>query len=275
MRRGEAAYKSYSIFAKEMGKMSEKRRGMASFMAGLILFALLFVGAAYLISVVLTNYFSLLTEGERAIPISSEVGGAVFVIDPGHGGEDGGSSSGEVLEKDLNLEVSRDVFYLCELFGVPAKITREDDRALYDLYGELEDYSGKKKAYDLKSRVRFAKEEGDVYVGIHMNKFPVAKYRGLQVYYSPNDAASEEFAQMIQASAREHIDPENDREIKRAGSSIYVLDRLEIPAVLVECGFISCPEELALLLDPGYRLKVAGCVVSAAMNFDEGRASLD
>ena len=165
----------------------------APFMAGLILFVLLFSAAAYLIAVVMTNYFSELSEGESLIPISASEAMPLVVIDPGHGGEDGGSTSGEVLEKDINLALSEDIFDLFRLIGIPAKMTRTTDTALYDLYGDLEEYAVKKKLYDLKNRVRFVKEEGGgVYLGIHPNKFPESKYRGLQVYYSQNKACHQQ-----------------------------------------------------------------------------------
>ncbi|MBR6918082.1 MAG: N-acetylmuramoyl-L-alanine amidase, partial [Clostridia bacterium] len=243
-------------------------RRIASFMAGLTLFVLLFAAASYLICVVISNYFYELTEGEKMIPVASVDKMKLVAIDPGHGGEDGGSSSGEILEKDLNLAVSKDIYYLCVLTGVPAKLTRTEDAALYDLYDDLEDYTGKRKVYDLKNRVRFVKEEGaGIYLGIHMNKFPEEKYRGLQVWYSKNNKDSRYLAEKIQSGAREHLDGSNDREIKKATSSIFVLDRIEVPAVLVECGFLSNPEDLSLLTDPGYRRKLASSIFSSVVAF--------
>jgi len=176
------------------------------------------------------------------------------------------------MEKDLNLSVAANTYYLCTLVGIPVEMTRKSDTALYDLYGDLDSYGGKKKTYDLKNRVRFVKEEGGgVYLGIHMNKFPDPKYSGLQVYYSPNDGASEEFANIIRTSSKEYLQPENERETKRATSAIYVLDRITVPAVLVECGFVSNPDELSLLCNPGYRLRLAAMLTSSASRFELGR----
>ena len=248
------------------------RYRVAKFMTGLLLFAALFAAASYFISVVATNYFSELSGEGRPIPAASAPDLPLLAIDPGHGGEDGGSSSGEVLEKDLNLAVSEDIYYLCALTGVPAKMTRRDDRALYDLYGDLDDYTGRKKAYDLRNRVRFVEEEGaGVYLSIHQNKFSDPAYSGLQVWYSPNAKESETFAKMIQSAAREYLAPENDREVKRATSSIYVLKRAEVPAVLVECGFLSNPGDLANVTDPSYRRRLAGVIFTECAKFIAGK----
>ncbi|MBQ7671362.1 MAG: N-acetylmuramoyl-L-alanine amidase [Clostridia bacterium] len=240
------------------------------FMLGLFLFAFLFAAAAYFISVVMTNWSAKLQGEEPPIPVSSDGMLPVLIVDPGHGGEDGGSSSGETLEKDLNLELALALRDICDLTGLPVKLTRESDTALYDLYGDLDDYSGKKKIYDLKNRVRFATEEGGVYLGIHMNKFPDAKYRGLQVYYSPNDPGSVALADAVADEVNGKISPWNGRKSKKATSAIFVLDRLKIPAVLVECGFLSNPEDLEALCDPSYRASLASAIFSGAAKYETG-----
>ena len=89
-----------------------------------------------------------------------------------------------------------------------------------------------------------------------MNTFPEERYRGLQVYYSPNDDASALLAEKIQSSVRDQLQPTNDREIKKANGSIFILDRIKRPAVLIECGFISNSEECALLCNEEYRQKL-------------------
>ncbi len=251
-----------------MEKVGADRYGLLKFMAGLLVFVAVFAAASYFIAVALTNYFSELSGEGKLIPVVSSDTLPRIIIDAGHGGEDGGSSSGETLEKDVNLAVSENVYYLCALTGVPASATRRDDRALYDMYGDLEDYTGRKKAFDLKNRVRFAKEEGGaVFLSIHQNKFSDPAYSGLQVWYAPRVDGSEELARMIQSASREHLDPENGREVKRAASAIYVLHRAKIPAVLVECGFLSNPDDLSRLADPGYRRRLSGVLFSECAKF--------
>jgi N-acetylmuramoyl-L-alanine amidase len=100
-----------------------------------------------------------------------------------------------------------------------------------------------------------------------MNAFPETKYSGLQVYYSKNDQGSRELALAIQEINKSIISPANDRKIKQAGSNIYLLDRFENPAVLIECGFLSNDEEREKLNSPEYRQKLATCFLSAIMKY--------
>ena len=190
------------------------------------------------------------------------------VIDAGHGGEDGGCvGAGGVCEKDLNLSVAVKVYDILTVAGVNAVMTRSDDRMLYDLYGDLEDYESVKKTYDLKNRVRFAREsECALFVSVHMNKFSDSSYNGLQVYYSGNASDSITAALRVQSYAKEYLQPENEREIKRAGSNIYVLHRSQMPAILVECGFLSNTAEAELLKERDYQKKLALTVSAAIMD---------
>lgn len=231
----------------------KKEKSMFEFMTGLVLFTLIFTAASILIGVTLREHFEVLLEKRLAQPLAADGAAPVIVIDAGHGGEDGGCSVDGILEKDLNLALSENIYDICCFMGIPAKMTRSDDRLLYDMYGELGDYTGKKKTYDLKNRLRFASENGGVYLGIHMNKFPQSQYSGLQTYYSPNNEESRVYAEKIQEYVRTYIQNSNTREIKKADSSIFILSKTQMPAVLVECGFLSNPEELSLLNSTNYR----------------------
>ncbi|MBQ8332614.1 MAG: N-acetylmuramoyl-L-alanine amidase [Clostridia bacterium] len=231
-----------------------------------VLFAFLFTSACMILGHAAVEY----TVPEIA-QASTESPSPVLLIDPGHGGEDGGASVGNILEKDLNLTVSRNLADICTIFGQNVQLTRNSDILLYDAYDDLEDYAGKKKTYDLRNRLRMAEESGaSLFVGIHMNKFPQEKYKGLQVYYTPNAAGSENAARLIQTYARKYLMPENEREIKEATQAIYILDRIQMPAVLVECGFLSNPAECANLCDPAYQVKLAASVFAASMEWVSG-----
>lgn len=236
----------------ERGELEKAR--ILPFAAGMILFMTVFSGAAYFFAAVLPGLWSL-----KDVPAAAGEP-KYIVVDPGHGGEDGGCVSEGVLEKDLNLAVSENILDLAAFLGIPAKATRRDDTLLHDLYGDFPD-GGKKKQYDLKNRVRFAREENAaVYLGVHMNKFPSEKYSGLQVFYSPNTEIGAVLAGEIQSAVRENLQPQNDREIKKATSAVFVLSKCEMPAVLCECGFLSNGEERELLCDEGYRAKLALCI---------------
>ena len=178
------------------------------------------------------------------------------VLDAGHGGEDGGASSASgFLEKDLNLDIAFRVKELLEAAGVRVVMTRETDVLLYD---KTADYKGRKKALDLAARRKIAEEtENAIFVSIHMNAYPQTQYQGLQVWYSPNHENSENLAKNLQSAAKLHLQPTNNRQVKAATSSIYLLHRLTCPAILVECGFLSNEAEAAHLADEAYRTELA------------------
>ncbi len=189
-----------------------------------------------------------------------------LVIDPGHGGEDGGASSpdGALVEKDLNLAVAQRMEKLADLLGIPALLTRNEDTLLYDRFGDLSDYTGKKKTYDLRNRLRIADEHPDAtFCSIHMNKFPTEECQGLQVYFSPHADKSRAAATLVQTYAKSYLDPGNTRQIKKATSAIYLLNRLRAPAVLVECGFLSSPVDAERLSQGSYQLQLAGTITCA------------
>ena len=116
----------------------------------------------------------------------------------------------------------------------------------------------RKKALDLAARRKLAEEtQHAVFVSIHMNSYPQTQCNGLQVWYSPNHDASRVLAEKIQATVKELLQPQNTRQPKSATSRIYLLHHLQCPAVLVECGFLSNPEEAARLEDPAYQQQLA------------------
>lgn len=179
---------------------------------------------------------------------------------------------GNVNEKDLNLSVSKKLYALYTVFGYNAKLTRSEDTLLYNYYNDLRDYTGKKKSFDLKNRLRIAEDAGaSLFVGIHMNKFPQEKYSGLQTYYSPNTTESQDAAQIVQSYYKSYLMPNNIRDIKKSTDSIYILKRISLPAILVECGFISNPEECALLQQNSYQWKLSSVIFSATAEYLSGR----
>lgn len=198
----------------------------------------------------------------------------IIVIDAGHGGEDGGASGEDgTKEKDLNLLVAQSLADILTAAGYDVRMTRTDDRLLYDLYGDLTDYTGHKKTYDLRNRLRFTEEAGaDLLLSIHMNKFPQPQYSGLQVYYSPTAPESRTVAEVIRNYTKLYLQPENERETKAATSSIYLLHRIQRPAVMVECGFLSNEEELSRLKDDTYRRQLALVIACAAAECLSGTA---
>lgn len=187
--------------------------------------------------------------------------GVTVVIDAGHGGEDGGTSSESgVLEKELNLTLAKKLEALFSAAGINVVMTRNDDKLLYD---PSDDYMGRKKILDMQKRVSIVSEcENPVFVSIHMNAFPEEKYSGLQVYYSLNDPKSERIADRVQNTVHSLLQEKNDRKIKK-GRDIFLLDRISAPAILIECGFLSNRAEAEMLSDNEYQDMLAFCIFLA------------
>lgn len=181
---------------------------------------------------------------------------ATVIIDAGHGGEDGGASSeAGLVEKDVNLDIAKILCDMLRANGVEVIMTREDDRLLYD---RNTDYHGRKKKLDLAARLTIADSTPDaIFISIHMNSFTDPRYSGLQVWYSPNNADSSALAELIRSENTQKLQPHNTRKCKMATSAINLLHNAKCPAVLVECGFLSNPDEAALFETRDYRQEVA------------------
>ncbi|MBQ8146687.1 MAG: N-acetylmuramoyl-L-alanine amidase [Clostridia bacterium] len=236
-----------------------------------IRFALIsFISAVmiFLIGFAFTNHMKN-ANSSTSLPVFNENDKIRFVIDAGHGGEDAGAIAEDgTLEKDLNLSIAKLLGVVLELNGNEVVMTRTTDTLLYDYYDDLEDYTGQKKVYDLRNRLKIASEkENSIYVGIHMNKFSMSKYSGLQVYYSPNNDISYNMADSVKTRVKECLQPDNNRGIKRADSSIYILNHAQIPAVLIECGFLSNEGELALLKSQEYQCSLAITLFSSIIGY--------
>ena len=205
--------------------------------------------------------------GNLAIPINASPEEKAFVIiDAGHGGEDGGAVGvSGTLEKGLNLAVALKIQELLEAESIPVIMTREEDVAFGDMSKKT---IRARKTSDMKNRLKLVQEAGTrVYVGIHMNKYTEAKYRGAQVFYSGNNPESKILAVKLQASMKRNIDDGNTREALKASKSVYLLKNITEPAVIVECGMLSNPEEEALLKTPEYQQKMAESIVEGIKEY--------
>lgn len=186
------------------------------------------------------------------------------LIDPGHGGEDGGAVAGGVLEKTINLAVSHDTADLLRLCGYEVSMTRNGDNALTD---EGEDVR-KRKYNDMKMRLDLYNASPDnVVLSIHQNKFDSASSRGAQIFYSPNHEKSASLAECLRRSVTDMLQPDNKRECKKAGKEIFLLKNAQYPAVIVECGFISNRSERELLVTDCYQKQMALAIATGFINF--------
>lgn len=218
--------------------------------------------------VLLVSVLALQLKEIRRAAAEPETACRTVVLDAGHGGRDSGAvGENGVLEKDLNLAVAKELAVLLRAAGVEVVMTRESDRSLYT---EAEDIPGKRKYYDLENRRKTAEmHAGALFVSIHMNRFPEKKYKGLQVWCA-EDAESRRLAELVSERVRTGLQPDNTRKVKTAGKDIYLLDRASGTAILVECGFLSNPEECALLSEEDYRKELSFLIFCGIMEYLNG-----
>ena len=190
------------------------------------------------------------------------------IIDAGHGGEDGGAVGNDgIVEKDINLSVALKLRDLLEVSGYKVIMTREKDQAIYD--DEAKTLREKKRS-DLHNRLDIITKnsgENTVFISVHQNKFPNPKYYGTQIFYSKHDPKSMDLATCVKDSVVGFLQPENTRSIKEATGKIYLLNNAKIPAIVVECGFISNPEESKKLANKEYQSEMAFSVYCGLVNY--------
>jgi len=187
------------------------------------------------------------------------------VIDAGHGGEDSGAIGfGDVYEKNLNLEIAFKLGDYLTSAGFDVVYTRTEDKLLYT---EEQNIKGMRKINDLKNRMNIANSyENSLFVSIHMNSFGAADCSGLQVYYGTTDTESKKLADLVQSSVVKRLQPSNHRKIK-SGNGLYLLENSENPAILVECGFLSNPDECKKLSEKEYQKELSFAILCGIIEY--------
>lgn len=217
----------------------------------------------YLLTIICVLFLA--DRGSRAVTVIAETtpmkGRTCIVIDPGHGGEDGGATSCTgVLESTYNLSISTRLNDLFHLLGYDTKMIRTTDTAVYTK-GET---IAQKKVSDLKERVRMVNEtENALLLSIHQNQFPEGKYSGAQMFYAGTQG-SQELAQRLQNAFVSTVNPGSKRKCKKS-DGIYLMEHIGCTGVLIECGFLSNPAEEAKLRDEAYQKKLC-CVIAATVS---------
>lgn len=183
-----------------------------------------------------------------------------FIIDAGHGGPDGGATSCTgVLESSINLEIAQKLNDLMHLLGMDTAMIRKTDCSIYT----SGDTIAAKKISDIKERVRIVNSTpNSILLSIHQNYFSDSKYYGPQVFYG-NLPESKVIAESLQKMLTDTLLIEHKRTAKKA-EGIYLMEHIKSPGVLIECGFLSNPQEEASLRDPRYQEKICGIITTWA-----------
>lgn len=194
-----------------------------------------------------------------SLPLS----GQIILLDPGHGGPDGGAGEEGAIEKDIALSVSKKLRDYLQEQGALVIMTREEDKDLAE--DGTRGYS-RRKTEDLKKRLAMINEsEANFFVSIHLNSIPSQKWSGAQTFYAPQLKENAKAAKFIQDELRINLE-NTDRKAKPL-SSVYILKNAQKPGVLVEVGFLSNPTEKQLLKTEEYQEKVAASIYKGMLRY--------
>lgn len=191
------------------------------------------------------------------------------IVDAGHGGEDGGAVAIDgTNEKDYNLEIALKLSEILKLHGYNVIMTRTEDIMTCDV--DLNTLR-ERKISDIHNRLKLTTQYPNaVFVSIHQNKFSDSAQKGTQVFYSKNNSESQILAQSIQDIIKLNLQPENNRAVKKSGTSIYLLYNSQIPSVLVECGFLSNYDDLQKLKSDEYKTQLAMLIAQGIIKYKTG-----
>lgn len=197
--------------------------------------------------------------------VSLPASGKTIVIDAGHGVPDeGAQSSNGTTEAETNLKIALKLQNLLEQSGCTVIFTRSDENAIYDIDSKT---LKQKKISDIKNRVKIGNESSaDIFVSIHLNKIPQSQYDGWQTFYKEGSEDGARLAKTIQENLNKTIQKENNR-IAKTIDKIYIIKHVEIPTTIVECGFLSNPDEEKLLLEDEYQNKLAWGIYNGIIDY--------
>ncbi|MBQ8768608.1 MAG: N-acetylmuramoyl-L-alanine amidase [Oscillospiraceae bacterium] len=191
----------------------------------------------------------------------------IIVIDAGHGGIDGGATScGGVLESKLNLDIALRLEAVMQLLGFDTVMIRTTDTSIYTEGNTI----ASQKVSDLKERVRIVNETPNaLLISIHQNTFPDGRYSGAQVFYGGAEE-SRGLAQLLQTNFNQTLCKGSNRKSKKA-DGVYLMQNIDCTGVLLECGFISNPEEEAKLRSEEYQIKLCCVIASTVSTFTQSQ----
>lgn len=209
--------------------------------------------------------FQVASSKQTVQTVSLPVSNKVIVLDAGHGKPDeGAQSSNGTTEAETNLKITLKVQSLLEQSGATVVLTRSDENAIYDLDKTT---LRQKKISDIHNRVKIGNESSaDIFVSIHLNKISQQQYYGWQCFYKQNDEKSTALAKSLQENLNDSIQKENKR-VSMKVDNVYIIKHVEIPISIVECGFLSNPEEETQLLSDDYQNRLAWGIYNGIMDY--------
>ena len=233
--------------------LAMRRNNYIAFLPFYLLAVILCIGLAHGGSQAVT------TLGESA-PVARE---HTIIIDAGHGGIDGGATSCTgILESTINLQIALRLDDLMHFLGYQTYMIRTTDTSIYTQGNTI----AAQKVSDLKERVRIVNETEDaILISIHQNTFSDSRYGGAQVFYPKTDG-SKELASAMQGALITIANPGSKRVCKKA-DGVYLMEHIEQTGILIECGFLSNPEEEALLRSADYQKKLCGIIAATVGSF--------
>lgn len=187
----------------------------------------------------------------------------IIILDAGHGGFDGGAVSGDIVEKEINLQFALSLEPMLKACGYKVIMTRTTDTGTED---DGLTTIHQKKVSDIKNRLNLIENtEIECFISLHQNMFSQSKYSGTQVFYGPNNEQSVVYGECVQETVKTLLQNKNTRQIKQTGKNIYLMYHTTKPSVLIECGFMSNAEELDNLLDENYQKKLNFCILNGIL----------
>ena len=178
--------------------------------------------------------------------------------------DEGAQSSNGTTEAQTNLKITLKVQNLLEQSGCTVILTRSDENAIYDIDSKT---LKQKKISDIHNRVKIGNESSaDIFVSIHLNKIPQSQYDGWQTFYKSGNEQGKKLSESIQVSLNESIEKENKR-VAKTIDNVYIVKHVEIPTTIVECGFLSNPEEEKKLLEDDYQNRLAWGIYNGIINY--------
>ena len=176
----------------------------------------------------------------------------------------GAQSSNGTTEAETNLKIAKKLQNLLEQSGCTVILTRSDENAIYDIDSKT---LKQKKISDIHNRVKIGNEsQADIFISIHLNKIPQSQYDGWQTFYKEGNEQSIKLAKSIQNGLNNSIQKENNR-IAKSIDNVYIIKHVEIPTAIVECGFLSNPEEEKLLLQDEYQNRLAWGIYNGIIDY--------